>query len=126
MEPIKKAPQVFEGRTAEAEAPFLGGDFWKVGFSVRGTVSRIYETDFDGKKGTCYVLDLDSPVEVDGEDWERASIGNLAGFRMALQSMKLERLRLNDEVEMECEDIKPAKKEGYSPRPNFRLKVTRP
>jgi len=119
----RKMAQEFEGRTVDAEAPFLSGAFWKPGVLVRGVVSKIY---VDKDQRTNYVLELESPVEIDGEEWDRVSIGNLAGFKMALQAMHMERLRVKDILEMECEDIKPAKKEGYSPRPNFRLKVVRP
>jgi hypothetical protein len=118
--------KVFEGRTIDAEAPFVSGEFWEAGKMIRGEVVRIYETILEGKKSLAYVVELDGEhVEIDGEDWERVSIGNLAGFRMALQAAGIERLFLKDTIEMECESVKAAKKQGYSPRANFRIRVTR-
>src|SRR5712664_1288355 len=111
--------QTFEGRTADAEAPFLSGSFWTVGKTIRGSVSRRFETVIDGKTSPAIVLDLEESVEVDGEDWDRVSVGNLAGIRMAAQSAKDEQgksapivLKVKDVIEIECESIKPAKKEG--------------
>jgi len=117
--------KVFEGRTLDAEAPFASGEFWAIGKILKGEIVRIYQTVMDEKPSLAYVVELEDPVEIDGEDWERVSIGNLAGFRMALQAAHQDRLYLKDVIEMECESIKKAKKEGYSPRPNFRLKITR-
>ncbi len=117
--------KVFEGRTVDAEAPFLSGEFWEVGKIVVGKVVRVYPTTLDGKTSLAYVVELSEPVTIDGEDWDRVSIGNLAGFRMALQAGGIEELIVNDVIEMECESIKAAKKPGYSPRRNFRVKVLR-
>lgn len=115
--------QTFVGRTADAEAPFLSGAFWKPGVGVKGVVSKLFQ---DKEQRVCYVLDLDSPVEIDGAEWDRVSLGNLAGFVMAMSAAKIERLRVKDHIELECEDVKAATKEGYSPRPNFNLKINRP
>lgn len=115
--------QTFVGRTADAEAPFLSGAFWKPGVHIRGKVVKLF---VDKEQRTNYVLELENPVEIDGAEWDRVSVGNLAGFVMALSAARIERLRVNDVLEMECEDIKAATKEGYSPRPNFGIKVTRP
>ena len=119
------AAKVFEGRTLDVDAPFLSGAFWEVGKKIRGEVIHIKDTIFDGKSSLAYVLELDEPVEVDGDDWERVSIGGLAGFKMALQACGVPRLFLKDQIEMECESIKLSKKENYSPRPNFRVLITR-
>lgn len=116
--------QEFSGRTEDAEAPFLTADFWKPGRSVRGAVSKVFTTKLN--QSPCYVLELEDSVELADEEWERVSVGNLAGFQMALQAAGVERLRMKDIVEIECTQIKPAKKEGFSPRANFRIKVTRP
>ncbi|HLZ50830.1 MAG TPA: hypothetical protein VKP61_08775 [Candidatus Acidoferrum sp.] len=89
---------------------------------MKGTVSKLFE---DKEKRMCYVLDLEKPVEIDGAEWDRVSLGNLAGFVMALSAAKIERLRVRDVLELECEDVKAPTKEGYSPRPNFNLKLTR-
>jgi hypothetical protein len=125
---MEKQPQVFEGRTSDAEAPFVSAAFWTEGKQISGVVTKIFmsQASPDKQPDTCYVLTLDEPVELDGEEWDRVSVGNLAGFRMALQAMGLDRLKVKDALEMECTDIKAAKKEGYSPRPNFRLRISRP
>lgn len=117
--------KVFEGRTLDADAPFLSGEFWTQGKMVTGEVVRIYPTEMEGKQSLAYVLSLQEPVEIDGEDWELVSIGNLSGFKLAMLGAGLERLFLKDLVELECQSIKPAKKATFSPRPNFRIKVTR-
>ncbi len=118
--------KVFEGRTIDVEAPFLSGEFWEVGKLIEGKITRIYQTILDGKPSLAYVLEVGQPVSINGEEWDRVSLGNLTGFQMALQACGMERLFMNDVIEIECESVKPAKKEGYSPRPNFRLKVLRP
>ncbi len=118
--------KVMEGRTLDADAPFASGDFWEVGKTIKGEVSRVYATQFDGKSSLAYVVELEEPVDIDGEEWDRVSIGNMAGLRLALQSCHTDRLYSKDVIELECESIKKAKKEGYSPRPNFRLKISRP
>jgi hypothetical protein len=116
-------PQTFTGRTADAEAPFLSGAFWKPGVRVHGLVSKLFQ---DKESRICYVLELKEPVLIDGEEWDRVSLGNLAGFVMALAAAKIERLRVKDFLEIECEDVKAATKEGYSPRPNFKINIIRP
>lgn len=126
MEGTATAPKVFQGRTLDADAPFVGGDFWEVGKVIRGEVAKIKPSMMAGKNTLIYVIELDAPVEIDGEEWDRVSLGNLTGFQLVLQDAGIDRLFLKDQIEMECESIKKPKKEGYSPRPNFILKVTRP
>ncbi len=116
--------QTFEGRTEDAEAPFLTADFWKEGVNVRGVVSKLFLTKLN--QIPCYVLDLEDSVSVEDAETDRISVGNLTGFTMAMQTAGIDRLRVKDIVELECTGIKPAKKEGFSPRINFRLKVVRP
>lgn len=113
--------RMFAGKTEDAEAPFLGADFWKKGVEIEGVVERA----FDSINGRCYVLKLAQPVEVAGEEWDRVSVGNLTGFRMALQAAKLSGLQNGDRVVLFCTDLVPAKKEGFSPRVNFALTVKR-
>lgn len=150
-------PEVFSGRTVDAEAPFLSASFWKEGVSVRGVITKIFETEMlkDGiaKKSKCYTLDLNptqtpelmallklaggvctGSVDVEGEEQERVSVGNMAGLQMALTVMKRERdgklgtlsPQLKDVLEITCAGVKPATKEGYSDRVNFDVKITRP
>ena len=123
-------PQEFVGRSTDSEAPFLSASFWQVGTSITGKAVKAFDSKPDPNKPAqrCYVIELDSPVEIDGEEWDRVSVGNLAGFKMALEAMKpsrLDGLRMGDLILLECDSIKPAKKEGYSPRINFVMRVTR-
>jgi hypothetical protein len=113
--------QVFKGRTEDAAAPFLGAEFWSKDKVVVGVIERSFET----KNGVCFVLRSMKPVEVDGEDVDRFSVGNMAGFKMALQAAGLIALRVGDKVWMKCTGETPATKEGNSPRVNFEVEVTR-
>ncbi|SRR5216683_5319332 len=121
--------QKFEGRTVDADAPFLGAEFWEEGKAVTGVVTKIFETQNvkDGiiKKSKAYVLALRDNVEIDGEEWDRASVGSLAGFKMALDVAKLQQLQIKDLVTIVCEGVKATKKEGHSPRINFKITVER-
>jgi hypothetical protein len=115
--------KVYEGRTEDAEAPFLSGEFWEKGTEVRGIVERQYPTE----NGICYVLELERPVKINGieDEVSTVSMGNLSGFTMALQAARTG-LRIGDVIELECTGHKPPKQEGYSPRPNFAIKIVRP
>lgn len=121
--------QTFKGRTEDAEAPFLSAGFWREGKSVTGKLVKAFTVKAvnGGEPQPCFVLELDDPVEVDGEEQERVSIGNMAGIKMALQGCKppLTGLRIGDVIRLECTGVKPAKKEGFSPRVNFELEVVR-
>src|SRR5713226_8362018 len=117
--------KVFQGRTVDADAPFVGGNFWEVGKVIRGEITKIKPSMLDGKSSLIYVVELEAPVDIDGEEWDRVSLGNLTGFQLAMQDAGIERLFLKDVIELECESVKKPKKEGYSPRPNFLLKVNR-
>lgn len=111
----------FKGRTVDAEAPFLSAGFWKEGTEVRGVISKLFQTD----NGPAVVLEMEEPVEVDGEEWDRVSVGNMSGFKMALEAGKIPPLRLKDVLTLRCEGFKKSKKEGYSDRVNFELTVDR-
>lgn len=110
----------FRGRTEDADSVFLGADFWKLGVKIAGKVIRAFESE----NGPCYVLVLVNAVELDGERVDQVSIGNLTGFRMALQAAGLERLQVGDQVHVECTGLKATTK--GSPRANFQIEVTRP
>jgi hypothetical protein len=114
--------KTYKGRTEDAEAPFLGADFWSVGKSVSGVVLR----SFESVNGRCYVLGLVTPVEMAGEEVDEVSIGNMAGFRMAMQAAHLTDLRVKDKVFLSCYGKTPPKKEGNSPRVDFDIEVTVP
>jgi hypothetical protein len=111
--------KTFKGRTEDADAIFLSADFWRAGARLAGKVVRCFET----ANGNCYVIDLLTPIELDGEIQERVTLGNLTGFRMALQAAGLERLLSGDVIHVECTSSKVTTK--GSPRPNFELEITR-
>jgi hypothetical protein len=114
-------PQVFEGKTEDAEAPFLDAGFWWPEKKIVGCVERSWTS----ANGECYVLDLQEEIEVNKHSEKRVSIGNLTGFRMAMDAAGVKRLIPGDFLEVECTSILSSKKPGQSPRPNFRVKVTR-
>lgn len=123
-------PKTFVGRTVDAEAPFLNAEFWREGVEVSGVVTKVFETvnakeGGPDKRDLAYVLTLDSPVEINGEEVDRVSIGSMAGVKMALDAMGIPRLHLKDAVTILCEGSTPSKKENYSPRSNFKISVTR-
>lgn len=113
--------QVFKGRTEDAEAQFLDAHFWSKDKVVVGVIERSFET----QNGVCFVLRAMKPVAIDGEEVERFSVGNMAGFKMALQAAGLTALRVGDKLWMKCTGVTPPTKEGYSPRVNFEVEVTR-
>lgn len=110
----------FRGRTEDADSVFLGAEFWKPGVKIAGKVVRAFASE----NGPCYVLDLVGAVEFEGERVDQVSIGNLTGFRMALQAAGLERLQVGDQIHLECTGLKATTK--GSPRPNFEIEVNRP
>ena len=112
-------PKQFRGRTEDAAAPFLDAKFWTPGVSVAGKVIRM----FDSENGPCAVIALIDPVKLDGKLEEIASIGNLTGFRMALQAGGLESLQVGDQIHVECTG-KTSTEKG-SPRVNFAVEVNR-
>lgn len=122
--PAPGTGKVFHGRTLDADAPFVGGDFWETGKWIQGEVTKVKPSTLGGHKFS-YLVELESPVEIDGEEWDRVTIGGLTGFSMALQAAGIDRLYPKDLIRMECESIKKPKKEGYSPRPNFAITVNR-
>jgi hypothetical protein len=113
--------KVFKGRTEDAEAPFLDAKFWAKDKVVVGVIERSFET----KNGVCFVLRSMKPVVVDDEETDRFSVGNMAGFKMALQAAGLAALRIGDKVWMKCTGETPSTKPDQSPRVNFEVEVTR-
>lgn len=109
----------FKGKTEDAEAPFLGADFWKQGVKIIGRVIRVYGSE----NGPCAVIRLTQPIQIEGEDFQEVSIGNLKGFVMALQAAGLNALRVNDVLYAECSGLSPTTK-GHS-RANFEIEVDR-
>src|SRR5260370_39142345 len=82
----------FAGRTVDADAPFLGAEFWTDGKAVTGIVSKIFDTEVERKgvlvKAKAMVLLLSEAIEVDGEGRDRGSVWNLDGIRMAIETAK--------------------------------------
>ena len=115
------AEQKFSGKTEDAESPFLGAKFWKKGLSVIGIVERSFETE----NGMCFVCKTAKPLTVDGVEVERFSIGNMAGFKMALQAAGLTALRIGDKLYIACTGETAPTKAENSPRVNFEVEVTR-
>lgn len=113
--------KVYRGRTEDAVAPFLNAKFWEKGKIVIGQIERSFETE----NGTCFVLHSLKPIEIDGEETDRFSVGGMAGFRMALQAAGVTGLRIGDKLYLKCTGETPAIKEGNSPRVNFEVEVTR-
>ena len=113
--------KTFRGRSEDAagESTFLGAPFWKPGVKVAGRVIRLFES----ANGPCSVWELVDPVQVDGEVVDEVCIGNLTGFRMALQAPGLEGLQVGDLVHLECTSLKSTSK--GSPRANFAIEVSR-
>ena len=75
----------FKGKSEGAAAPFLDAKFWAPGTKVAGKVIRTFESE----NGRCYVLDLIDGARINGAITDQVSIGNLTGFRMALQAAGL-------------------------------------
>lgn len=127
----------FKGRTEDADAPFLNAAFWEEGKRITGKVVKVFETrnEKNGvmKTDPAFTLLLDDAVELDGEEWDRVSVGAMSGIKMANGVAKDEKGRAlpgarwqnGDVVSVLCTGFKAPKKEGYSPRVNFEIEVTR-
>lgn len=118
--------QVFRGRTEDAAAPFLGTDFWSKDVAIEGTVERVFK--IEGRNN--YAVKLQEPVEVDGEQCEEVSLGESAGFRMALQAAKVRELQEGDRIMVRCTGETASKGNGAdgkpkAPRKNFEIEVMR-
>ena len=105
------------GKTTEADAPFLGADFWTQGKSINGEVLYSFQTE----NGPAYALQLVKPVEFDGKEHRIVALGNLAGFRMALQAAERIRLQVGDRVFLRC--VSETESGKGSPRVDFEVEV---
>src|SRR3989304_2040275 len=74
--------KVYRGKTEDADAAMLGAPFWQVGQKLIGVVLWPFKTEV----GDCYTLRLGKPVKVGDREQQVVSVGNLTGFRMALQA----------------------------------------
>ncbi|SRR6266571_1326608 len=113
--------QVFRGRSEDAAAPFIPSEWWTKDKRVVGVVERIFQVE--GREN--YGIRLLKPVELGGEQCEEVSIGESAGFRMALQAARLHGLREGDHIVLTCYGETPSKNPKHSPRKDFEIEVTR-
>lgn len=131
--------QQFSGATEEVAVPKLDAGFWSEGRTIEGVVEAIRQTEFGNppKKVFLYRLALSNSVEVEGDQCELVEVGNLSGFRMAMQAINEKHpgvlpLMKGDVLSITCSGIKRATPEqlkrdpDWSDRPNFRVSVTRP
>src|SRR3989304_2124769 len=75
--------KVCRGKTEDADAAMLGAPFWQVGQKLIGVVLWPFKTEV----GDCYTLRLGKPVKVGDREQQVVSVGNLTGFRMALEAV---------------------------------------
>ena len=92
-----------------------------MGKAVAGKIIRIFPVE----NRQNYVLDLDAPVELNGETLEQITVGESKGLTMALQAAGVSALREGDDVKLVCTGEQPPKKEGHSPMLLFSVHVTR-
>lgn len=109
-----------EGRSGDIANNFLGSEFWRPGVSIAGIVQRRFET----VNGQCYALEVDQPVDLNGEPTQEVALGNLTGPRMAIQAAGAEGLQVGDKVNLECTDVQPTAK--GNPRIDFKIQIERP
>jgi hypothetical protein len=119
--------QVYRGRSEDAAAPFIPSEWWTQGKSIAFVVERVFK--IEGRSN--YGVRLLKAVVLDGETTEEVSIGESAGFRMALQAAHLRELREGDRVVLTCYGETASKKKDasgkpLSPRKDFEIEVTRP
>lgn len=110
----------FTGKTEDADAPFLGAEYWQEGKTVSGKVAHIFQSN----NGPCYVLSPVDGAQIDGDTLESCTIGNLTGFNMALRAAGLDKLLVGDMVSLECTGLHQTGKGNA--RPNFQVEVIRP
>ena len=111
--------KVYRGKTEDADAAMLGAPFWQVGQKLIGVVLWPFKTEV----GDCYTLRLGKPVKVGDREQQVVSVGNLTGFRMALQAAGVDPLLPGDKVVIECTGKQESGK--GSDRINFSIEVTR-
>jgi hypothetical protein len=108
-----------EGRTQDVANNFLGSEFWQPGVRIGAVVLR----KFESANGECYGLELDEPVELNGEQTAEVALGNLTGLRMAIQAAGAEDLQVGDRIALECTGLQPTSK--GNPRIDFQIKIQR-
>jgi hypothetical protein len=123
--------QQFKGRTEDAKAPILGAKFWIKGASISGEVVSEFQT----QNGPCWTIKPLRPVQVPGEvlnppqqgrqTLDHISIGNMAGFLMALRAAGIPDAKLlaGDRVWITATGETPTEK--GNPMINFDVEVNR-
>jgi hypothetical protein len=111
--------QNLEGQSQDVANNFLGSEFWQPGTRINGRVLR----KFESANGQCYALELDGPVDLNGEATKEVALGNLTGLRMAIQAAGAEDLALGDRITLECTGLQPTAK--GNPRIDFKIKIHR-
>lgn len=106
-----------EGQTSDVSNKFLGSEFWRPGVTITGVVLR----KFESANGQCYALELDDPVELDGETTKEAALGNLTGLKMAIQAAGAADLEVGDKITLECTGLQPTGK--GNPRIDFKIEI---
>jgi|SRR5882672_2522222 len=116
--------QNWVGRSDDIEVPLLGAEFWKEGTEISGVLEGRREQKVGG---FAFRLTLDAPVTIDSEEVTEVEMPSLTGFKNALESLRLQgyTLKKGDLWRLRCEEIKKAKKEGFSDSPKFELAVVR-
>ena len=134
------------GRTEDAGSIILGAEFWKQGTELKATFLRSFVTKLDrGETGECFQFllqepsTLDVPVDDNGKFFadgkkmlnvDKFAIGALKGFMMALQSLQestpwFSTFQRGDLVTITCTGVQEPSQHGYSPMPEFEVKVDR-
>lgn len=112
----------FTGKSMDASSVILGGDFWKKGAKIQGTVVGSFVT----QNGTCYNVRLTQSLKIKGKDESIVAVGALKGFQMALQAAGVPDAKLlsGDKIILECTG--ETKTEHASARIDFKIAVDRP
>lgn len=115
---VQQKSGTFVGKTEDAGGPILGSKFWKIGSSIKGIVLNSFRTE----NGDCYVIKLESPMDIDRrltspafertDTLDKVSVGALKGFGMALQSCGIPSAKLlpGDAVTITCTGTSPTRK----------------
>jgi hypothetical protein len=119
-------------RDLAGDAPFLSAGFWEEGKALHCEVVSLHKSS----NGPFILVQLINPSSIefesaDGEVTEHhvVRIGNLAGLgnarRAVLAKQKQKFFVVGDVLTITCTGIVEPTKPGYSPSPNFHLRIQR-
>jgi hypothetical protein len=111
----------FEGKTVDAEVPFLSADFWIEGAEIKGTVAEITTND----TGDVYQLEVFPPVKIGVAEYDVVQLGGMKGLGMALKAAGVSALRVDDKLTLRAEGRKKSKSKDFADRVNFVLTLDR-